>query len=317
MTTKKTIISVRGLDIKSDSIYKVVGKPDNTAPSGFVELGVSKLPSEGIGDSVGCRFVQRGQDPQEGLFDTGFYLESPCYSSVSDTAAKEMVKSLNKHVVEPFEKIYGKGKLNHNNHEFWKDYRVFLTDGKIFSTSSVEDLLGLYIAMNSFQLTPKTDIGNPAFNDSNYCVEDKDRVRTINQERADNAITAISKFGDLVKTNKDLLVQVLQYIKVNGITNKTDVSVMNGAFYEWLNRNNENAQVFIKAVDLAQNKDTEDVIPLYIKLQKAIRQREVSTEGGYLMYKGKRLGADLKTAAFNLNSKKDLEDAKLAIIEIE
>ena len=57
MKDEKTI-KVNGLEIRQHSIYKVINKPDKSAPDGFQREGSTKLPSYGIGNSSGCNFVE-------------------------------------------------------------------------------------------------------------------------------------------------------------------------------------------------------------------------------------------------------------------
>lgn len=312
--SKELIATVNGLDIRTESVYKITGKVDYSAPSGYVELGVSKLPTAGVGSLISVRFKQTGTKPEEGLFDTGFYLESPCYSEVDETTAKQTVAALQKHIVKPYERIYGEGVLSHSNKEFWEEFHVKLEMDKVFSTDSLKDLLGLYIALRSYELTPKSLIGDPRFSNSDYVIEDKEKVKTIKEERTTGIMDAIATFGSLLKTDKENLVHLTRYIGIRGLTATTDDGTMKSAFFDWLNQHNENPKKFQDAAGLLLDAKTQDIIPLYIILEEALRKKEVTRDGAQLVYKGKKLGADLKTAASNLNSKKDLEEIKIEII---
>ena len=87
----KVIINVNGLDIKEDSIYTITGKLDKNAPSGFVKEGTTKLPSLGIMNTVVCNFVITNKATNQGVYDTGLYVESPCYAKMPKADVEERV----------------------------------------------------------------------------------------------------------------------------------------------------------------------------------------------------------------------------------
>lgn len=314
--SKNIIVSINGLDIREDSVYKVVGKVDPSAPSGYVELGVSKVPQAGIGNRLSVRWVKTGVNADEGLFDTGLYANSPVFSTKSKEETTEILKAVKKYIIDPYETKYGeKGKLSQSNTSFWKNYGVNVYDGKFFSTESVDDLLGLYIAMIGYGLTPKSELGNPAFSNSDYGIEDKERVKSIREERADDSITAIAEFGIMLDKNKPMLLNVLKYVGVPGLTQNTDDSTLKAVFFEWISKSS-NAKTFRRVIDLTKDKKTQDVVSLYAILEEALRQKTVTRQGNNLVYKEHILGADLKGAANNLNVNKDLEEVKEELITL-
>lgn len=317
MSNKKLIAEVNGLAIKTNSVYKIVGKPDDTAPSGFVDLGVTKLPSDGISTSFECKYVITNQSDGSGLYDTGLYEDSPCYAGKDKAEVKETIKQLKKYLVDPYEAKYGKGVLHHLNEDFWSTTgRQTIAEGETLTTEDPDQLLKLYIAMRSYELTPKDLVGSPKFSQSQYVVEDREEVKTIKEERAEQAMEAIANFSALLKTNKSLLVAVLNYVRLSGITEDTSESTIKSAFYEW-SQNKNNVAAFNDAYELASDVKTKDIILLYGVLQKAIAKKVVEYENGILFYQGRQLGGDLRTAAKNINSKADLEDVKLQLIEIK
>lgn len=69
MEEKKVLANVYGFKILSDTIYKVIGKTDTSAPIPFVERGISKVPFEGNKTVVYCPY-----DNIKKVYDTGFML---------------------------------------------------------------------------------------------------------------------------------------------------------------------------------------------------------------------------------------------------
>lgn len=146
MSDSKVLITVNNLDIKSNSIYKIENKPDMNAPSGYREMGTTKLPSEGIGNSVPCRFVVNDHNTGKGVYDTGLYIGSPCFKGKGEKEQERVVADLREHIVKPYEALHGMAILDHKNLSFWDNFSVDLWEGRFFNTSNVEDLLDLYIA---------------------------------------------------------------------------------------------------------------------------------------------------------------------------
>lgn len=319
MSNKNEIVNVNGLEIKNNAIYKIINKSDSSAPSGFIKAGTTKLPSLGIGNSVPCRFVVRNKVTNEGLYDTGFYEGSPCYAGVDKAKVKAMVSILNEKIVKPYEELHEKGDLSHKNEKFWGSYSVLLTDGKYLVTDKPDDLLELYIAVRGHELTPKGKQfeGSPKFKDSQYCVEDKEKVRNIEDERADNLMTCLANFGILLGTDKSLLVNILKYVQFVGFNIQVNHDTLKSSFYQWITKKEANVEKFKAAFDLASDDETKEIINLYVVVNKLAKSGVLKKNGAQYTYRNEALGADLKTVAKNLNHIKDFEDIKIELLELE
>lgn len=313
---KNVLVNVNGLEIRVNSIYKITSKPDAEAPSGFVEEGTTKLPSVGIGNTVPCRFVVQNKSTGDGVYDTGFYVQSPCYAGKTDAEKKSLVAQLKKSIVKPYEEKYGKpGVLDNSNTEFWDSFGVDLVTGRVFSTENVEDLLGLYVAMRGFELTPKKDVGNPKFNESQFCIEDKAVVKSVETERALEMMESISNMTSILKANKSKLTNIFKYLGLLSIAEDVDVATLNTIGYQWLHSKVDNPKKFLKVFALTQNEATEEVVDLYVVLSKLSTRGVIEKISGSYYYGGEFLGADLKTSTNNLNSNAELEEIKVEILE--
>ena len=312
----KTIVEVNGLAIKADSTYKITPKPDPDAPSGFVREGTTKLPSMGIGNSVPCRYITTNKATGQGMYDTGLYEQSPCYATMDIEEVRLLVSRLQEAIVEPYEKSHGKGILDQSNSEFWDNYVVDLFAGRFFSTNNVDDLLGLYIAMRGFELTPREKLGDSKYNDSQFCIEDKALVKNIKDRRAEAVMKAITHFGHLMMTDRSTLINLLKYVQLLGITNDVDDTTLNTVFYEWIQKSENHVTKFLNGLELLEENDGE-VINLYAHLTILARKKMLEKDGPLYIFDGKELGADLKTAAKNLATKKTLQKTKIAILELD
>lgn len=310
------IIEVNGLKIKENSLYKVVDKPDANAVTGLREHGSTKVPVEFMGNSAGCRY-----DIEKGVFDTGFYTQSPCYANLPKEVREQKVKMLQQYIVEPYELVHGEGVLDNKNHDFWINYEYILHEGKIFNTENIDDLLALYIATLGFELTPKEAIGNPAFNSSQFCVEDKEITSKKRNERTQNYMKAMMSFATMLGPEKAKLVSCLKFVRMPGSDNldaNTQDSTFHALFHDWLNADVKNVDDFLRVTDMVSKKQGLEEVVLFSHLLELVGSNKVVKIGGEYSFKENPLGVDLKTAAKNLASRPALKEVKTQIYkEIE
>ena len=314
MKDEKTI-KVNGLDIRQGSIYKVVNRPDKSAPDGYQREGSTKVPSYGIGNNIGCNYVENSVTGH-GVHDTGLYEDSPCYSNTPKEEVRLKVALLKELIVEPYERYVGQqGVLNHSNKEFWDSYTTRLEVDRPFRTESASDLLDLFISVLSYQLTPKSEVKNPKFSVSQYIVEDISKAKTHAEESNDNFVTALTNFTVLYSSNKYLAIKLLDYIGITGVSEDIKTSSLNSMLFSWLSTDTSNPNKMNKAYEIASNAKKSNQIILYSKLKDLSRKGAVSNSTGEYYYGDIYLGSDLKTAAENVNSKADLKTVKAEIME--
>lgn len=310
------IIVVNGLKIKENSLYKVVDKPDSNAVNGLREHGSTKVPVEFMGNSAGCPYNREKE-----VYDTGFYTQSPCYSTLSREERESKVKILREKIVEPYEMVHGEGILDNKHAKFWDEYEFTLHEGKIYNTENVNDLLDLYMAMQGFELTPKDALGNPAFSSSQFCVEDKEVTSKKRNERTQNYMKAMTSFALMSSTEKNKLVAVLKYVRMPGaesLSTETQESTFNALFHDWINADVKNVDDFTRVIDMISKKPGLEEVVIYGHLVDMLAKQKIIKIGGEFSFKENPLGADLKTAAKNLISKANLKELKTQIYnEIE
>lgn len=314
MKDEKTI-KVNGLEIRQGSIYKIVNKPDKSAPDGYQREGSTKVPSYGIGNNTGCNFVEN-EVTGKGVYDTGLYEDSPCYSNTPKDEVRMKVELLQELIVKPFERYIGEpGILSHSNKEFWDSYTTRLEVDRPFRTENSSDLLDLFISVLSYQLTPKSETKNPKFTRSQYIVEDISKAKTHVEENNDNFVTALTNFTMLYSSNKYLAIKLLDYIGITGVSEDVKSSSLNSMLFSWLSSDDANATRMNNAYAIASNAKKSNQIILYSKLKDLSRKGAVSNATGEYYYGDIYLGSDLKTAAENVNNKTDLKTVKAEIME--
>lgn len=315
MSSEKIIAEINGLTIRDGVVYKVLHKADTNKLDSFVEEGATKLPSEGISDLFQCGYVS-GTNGAKGVWDTGFYAESPCYAGKDDKEVKEIVKSLKTNIVDPFERKYGKGVLSHENDSFWIERYFTLTEGLIFRVNDVDDLLSLYMAMRTFKLTPIELTKDLRFRNSMYCVQDETKVRNRNMERIADEMTVIGLFTTLNSTDVNKLRAIMTYVGFSAFDFGAENRTKMGMFGNWLKNDRNNVSAFLDAYDLIDDKKTADELYIYAKLPAAVKKKIIEREQGAYVYMGDVVGGDLKTVAKRLNNDPNLEELKLKILEL-
>lgn len=311
------VASVNGLDIKEGAIYKVLHKPDSTGLDGYAQEGATKLPSEGVMEVFQCKYVMTDPNNRTGVWDTGFYPESPCYANIDEKEAKVIVKALKDNIVTPYERKYGVGILSHENDTFWNAKYFVLEEGGVFDMSNVEQRLTLYMAMRNRKLTPSDKINDVSFRGSFYCIQDVNKVRNRNIDRMADEMRAGSMFTTLGKTNQNLLKAVMSYVGFAAFSADSDEKTRLGMFGNWLKSDANNVYKFLEAIDLSEDKANSDVLFIYYKLPLAVKRKIIEREQGVYVYKSELLAGDLKTVARRINSTPEFEDLKLEILELE
>ena len=309
------IISVNGLDIKKNSLYKIVDKTDNNALTGLKEYGSTKIPQEYMGTSATCPY-----DVNSDTFDTGFYIYSPCYKGVDQAARVKMVALLQEHIVEPYEKVYGPGKLDNRNEEFWTTYSIDLEEGRILNTANIKDLLDLYIAMRGFELTPKALNGDPRFSGSQFFIEDREVSNKKRNERAQNYMSALQNFFIMLNSEKHKLISVLKYANMNAANsfdaNTSDQNI-SSLFKTWVDADVKNVDNFLRVSTMINKKAGLEEVTIYSLLIDMLKKGRLPKIGEEFTYDDIPLGADLKSVAKNLATKTSLKDIKNKILQEE
>lgn len=309
------IISINGLDLKKNSLYKIVDKIDNNALDGLKEYGSTKIPQEYMATGAQCPWDRETQ-----TFDTGFYVHSPCYRGLDNDVRVKMVDILTTHIVEPFEKVYGFGKLDNRNEDFWTTYDIELDEGRIFNTANVKDLLDLYIAMRGHELTPRSKVGDPMFANSQFFVEDREVTNKKKNERAQNYMTALQSFFVMLTSEKHKLISVLKYASMNGavgMTTETPDSNINSLFKDWIDSDAKNVDNFLRVSGMINKKAGLEEVTFYSLLLDMNKRNRLPKVGEMFTYDDTPLGADLKTAAQNLATKPSLKELKAKILQQE
>lgn len=323
-TTEKDdlLFSLRGFDVRQKRTYEVRNKKDETAPSALIEIGATKIPTADGGDSFQFPFHRIGGGV-DGVWDTGFYEESPCYQNYPAEERKEMVKRA-KAVLANYRAATGiaymfdhsteEGRATIENTWFHvKAQDVFISDNPI-------QVMTLYVSLLTAHLADKDNEDDPQFNNASYSVVDITKLATDADEKADMGFEVIELFSTNLKTpaGKERLINILNFIGIQTADNISDAGLRQVA----MNRVANSSDIYKRLKERLKNADTEKgglLLEVYAKLReldgKGLGLTKELKKGYY--YKGTPVGQDLRKSAENIANNTDLQHVLHDLLGVE
>lgn len=314
-TTEKVralVAEVNGLRIYKDTLYIITGKKDEAAPTGMVELGISKMPFPGNSAVCYCRF-----DRDSNVYDTGFYLNSACYRGWDQAKREAECERRVRNIMRPYMEVVN-NPLDQSDTAFWDNKGVVLYSGRTFNTNDPTQLFELYIAMTSFSLTPKELDGDPRFIESMYCVEDKSVSIDIKALRAQYKVDSITRFNTSLAgsdVDRDFILDLCLYLDIITRTDLDDDGFYKYMFSDWCDRNVSNVELFVEAYDRFMEEDARDIPKYHRMIRHLVSKGIIKSTAEGLSLDGFLLGRDMKGAAMRLASDKEAHAARMKLLE--
>lgn len=308
--SKNLLFEIEGFKVFKGTRYVINNKIDYDAPSGFEQAGTTRLPSDGVGESYFCPF-----DREAMIYDTGFFEDSPCYRHLDSESRKIIVDNLVKNVMEPFSKLVGgENILHHTNLDFWDKRRFFIEAGLSLNTDNIKDVVTLYYALRHRKLCPKGKESDGNYRDAAYVVVDINNDIKRKDEKVNKTFNCITKFSTLLKTDKNRLISILDYMSVK-VSDKMEDSTLMSMFDEYIRQNESHIDRFNGLIEETSTDLGREKIEIYLKLKDMRRRGEVEQESNGILYIGDtELGPDLQQAASNIARLKELADIKRKVL---
>lgn len=287
---------VNGIIIQSNTLYEIIPKPDYDAPDGYQEYGTTKLLHPKVSNKICCVYNSAAQ-----VWDTGFYESSPCYRGVDPIKIKNTVQILKDRVVEPIEKLLGKGRLDHtsSNNDHWDNWNPEIKKGTVLNSSNPNDLLTLYMISRHNFVAPKDRSSNPKYRKAQYCIVNKAEVTNLKQERKFKLSRATSLGFDLMKNDREKLDHILSFLGITS-TSINDEMTLNSVLTNYLEEKThgtQNVRSFLEAVDRASSNDGYMELYLHTVIKKLHKRKHITKEGLDYYYNDTNLGKTFKSAA--------------------
>lgn len=309
--SKRLLATVSGMKIYSDSVYVVTGKMDEGAPDGFQREGISKAPFPGNKYVTPCSW-----DKYLSVYDTGFFENSSCFKGMNDSEIESEVKLRNKNIRFPYETATGEN-LDQSNFDFWDSFSVKVYDGRLFYTKDINDLFDLYIALQAKALTPKDEDGNPDFQGSMYCVEDKTTAVDVKKQRQLDKTEIIYKFMSMLNgdtSDKQTICDLLLFLDII-YSVEVDPEMVRYSFTNWIEAKNTNVDAYKEAYRrYVETEENTDIIHFHRMIKEMVYSGliRVGTDG--VVFDGVNLGGDMTSAAMALSKDKSLIEVKANIL---
>lgn len=311
------LFELNDFSVRENTLYEVTSKIDSSSPDGFRTFRTSKVLSPDVKDGYpGAIF-----DSNLGIWDTGLYDNSRALIKAipSSTDRTAFVKNIAKVLVKPLVDLKGKDYLSQfkENNTFWDGFRINLYAGRVFNTERPEDLLQLFLVLLHRQVTPKPLESNPNYKNSQYCIIDKEDSVDRKMEAEMAMMEAQGTFFNLLKTKKDDLLLILDFLRLN-ISPKTEDRVIVSLFNNWLKDvtdGYQNSGIFIKTYKNFLTKDGEKEMFLFSKLKEAIKKNKVKTKKNEVWFDDEYIGADIKAATRVIMERAELQEILLKLTE--
>lgn len=289
------LFTVNGMNVRKGHRYKIIAKPDEDAPDGYKELGISKAPIPNVGDVVEPPF-----DNRLNVFDTGFYESSLCYRGMKPVEVKTEVQRRIKNIKNRYEEIKGEGVLDQDNFDHFRSKGLAIYEGRIFTTDDIEQLYQLYFIMLSGYVCPEDQRGNPQFSNTMYCIQDVEKVEDRDVQRTFERASAISAFTGMLRNDYGRLIYILNYVGLD-VTFKVDDKKLLHSFSKWLDADYQNVTTFTHTYNKTNNSAHYEEMKIYYSIMKLLSQGKITkTAYGHVsnsMYGQYDLDNDLKVAA--------------------
>lgn len=310
------IFTIKGTEeefhIRKNTIYKVEGRFDDNAPSGLQTLGVSKIPFAGNGDKVMCRF-----DEGAGVFNTGFYPNSKCYSSLDRSEAEKLAKQAYNNIGKPFSDLTNND-ISQFNNDFWDNYIVTLNDSTIlFDTNNPSDLFRMYVAILSRKLVPEELEGDPHYGDAFYRLIDTTSASEFKNEYDLDLMKSTAAFVTLLGGDEESVQGAKDIAIYLGFYDGSDVSneYLMLAFNHYLKEAAANIKSFNRVYTMYHDPVECEILKVCRMLAILTLRGKVSTTKQGISLKGKILGKDRKVIAEKAVINKTGEKDKMFIVD--
>src|SRR5699024_9106221 len=178
-----------------------------------------------------------------------------------------------------------------------------------FNTNEPEQLLQLFIAVATGVIAPKELENDPNYTSAQFCIENKEKVKSEQQEKDMSEIKTMGVFYGMLKNPKKLSL-VLNYVGVKPPSN-FDESLVTSQFKRWVENKNDkyqNRELFLEAAEKADDKEGYQELSYYKVLQDLYRKGVIKKEYEKYLLDGEELGtSSLKTCAENIIKDKGLQ----------
>ncbi len=280
----KVILKIANSFITLGETYEVIPKKDISAPDGMQEKGTTKFLNEGNKEVRALYF-----DETRNAFDTGFYLQSWCHSNILKED-EGYIKQYNTFVREPYEKMFNVD-CSETNFKFWDKYRYEVRTNKSYKTSDPKDMFDLFHALMQARVCEPNEKDN-ILQKANYNIRNLEVEKTNEEQRLEDKFAAAAEFGILLKTDKEKLYSVLEWMQMTSVRLMED-KVINTTFLRFFDdakNGYEFARRFMEGLKMYDTPHGKTQMELFSITQQLLIKNKVEKKNNQLYLDGILIG---------------------------
>lgn len=302
--SKNFNLKVNGVELKSNTIYKIAPKKDDNAPDAFRKHDTSKLLVNGVSEGAPCVF-----NVEQGVWDTGFFPESPCYRGWKSEDIEKAVAARVEYIKKPFELLRGKEVLSHtDDNTFWDSFAASnLWNGRMMDTKQPKHLLELYIASLHRYICTKEYQNQYEYLNASYTVINRDKDVSVAEERKKIKAEALKEYFKMSTSNPGKALEVLRYV---GLPHTGDEDATTSIMMDYLDNKKEghnNSVRLLETLKKAGNNFGYYQINMYTQLADLYQKGVIKKDGGTFSLNNIEIGTDLKAASLSISQSSDKE----------
>lgn len=314
---QELLFSINGFNVFKNRMYRVDDKRDGDAPSGFVKAGVSKLPSDDIDESFHFRYATN-PGSQEGLWDTGFYKNSPCYRGLDEKEADVIAKQRVKTVLKPYQAAVGSPMALENTNQDSLDKTSWkVGTGMIYNTSNPIDTMRLYATLLTGNAAPSGQEKSAKYSTASYIIVD---VTKVSKDREDQNVTVmktVSMFNKLLENDPTRLQVILKWLNLGKYPANADADTLASIFYQTVKDDIQKCRIFMDTLDEMSNTQAQEKMYIYKQISEDVQRRTSQitvAPNGKIFFEDIELGGDLKTASETISKHPSLRKLRAEIL---
>lgn len=289
-------IRVSNTDIILGDSYEIVQKTDYDAPKPKHGKPTVKYPFPGNGEK---RTVVYDEEMQR--WDTGFEEESPCNRPMAKEGKSALIKEYVKHVKEPYEQSFRKD-VSAVNDDFWDSYTYELYPGKVFNTKTPKDLFDLFNALKQGKICNE-DEKDAIRNSAVYCVKNREKVSSKEDELIFNKYDAIATFSTMLEASKlestDEIFSILEWVGFPNLRQVDKAAIKKQVIKSFDNEQTGtlNIERFLEAVEMSKQEGKKQMMEMFSILTNLRNKNKLEFKRQQFFLKDELLGNSLKDAA--------------------
>lgn len=281
--------------IKRGRKYIIKEKIDASTPAELKKIGKFKMGAPFYEVVPICKY-----DPVKGKYETGLDEYSADFQ-LSDPKKIEQLKTERKELIEYYKAQVAteQGDVK----EYLSKLSIKLHHNKVIDTTDVHNWFLLFLLMNGTTVTPKSQIGNPEYNTSNYYIEDMEYSKDQKEEYNKKLKKAKKWLYNNIDDNQKDTLEVLRYLNLLELNQTKSEALLTDAFEKRINRDPDFLEEALIAIDETPIED----IYMYNDIRRLVSKGKVQREKSEYFYDGIHLGRTIKDAVKKLKEEENQE----------